>query len=267
MMMSTIMTTTKCWASNDPYLTSLAWCIHVECADYNIPASKPEYFWETQSTGQSDAGVQTVAAKWTYGHTLAQVAQPPTLHFTATDTDLNTTSIVSPAVYQAQYNVLSDIQLETTVENAHGYGSETARGQRSQLVNNECSIAIFVAGYGTPIWSLGWDTCPLFLAFWKRSSRILSGQALLARISFLISSEFKPELQPEFQADTPIKSKQYPTPPSPTIVLHIIPYPLLHLPKEILSTHFRRPRYVPLRPVTVISALTALTAPRSPMID
>ncbi|KAF2452346.1 ferric reductase like transmembrane component-domain-containing protein [Lineolata rhizophorae] len=126
------MTSSSCWASDTPYLTSLAWCMHTKCAAFGIPNSKLEYFWETQATGQSSAGVETVPAKWSYAEALAHVTEPPTIQLTATDTDLNTTSLVSPAVYLSQWNVLTSVQTETAREN--GYG-----------------IAMLVTGFGTPI--------------------------------------------------------------------------------------------------------------------
>jgi hypothetical protein len=61
--MLTFTTSSECWATNTPYLTSLAWCINTKCAQYDESASKLEYFWENQATGQSDAGVATVPAK------------------------------------------------------------------------------------------------------------------------------------------------------------------------------------------------------------
>ncbi|KAH8811243.1 ferric reductase like transmembrane component-domain-containing protein [Xylogone sp. PMI_703] len=97
--MMTMTTTSTCWAEITPYLTSLAWCMHIKCAEYNITNSKLD---------------------------------PPTIQLTPTDTWLNDTSLVSPLVYQEQWNVLTSVQRETVHENAYG-------------------IAILVTGFGTPI--------------------------------------------------------------------------------------------------------------------
>ncbi|KAF2098869.1 hypothetical protein NA57DRAFT_76105 [Rhizodiscina lignyota] len=130
--MMTSMTSSSCWASNTPYLTSLAWCMHTKCAEFDVPNSKLEWFWETEATGQSTAGQVLVTPKWSYSEALANVPQSPTKQLSASDTWLNVTSLVSPDVYLEQWNVLTGVQRETTVENSYG-------------------IAMLVTGFGTPI--------------------------------------------------------------------------------------------------------------------
>ncbi|KAI0472640.1 ferric reductase like transmembrane component-domain-containing protein [Xylariaceae sp. FL0804] len=132
-------TSSACWASNTPYLTTLAWCMHARCGadddDGNVPpaASRLELFWETQATGQSSAGVATVPAKWSYAETLARVvARPPAVQLTAEDTELNETSLVPPETYRMQWNVLTGVQREATLENTYG-------------------IAMLVTGFGVPV--------------------------------------------------------------------------------------------------------------------
>ena len=118
--MMTMMTSSSCWASNTPYLTSLAWCMQTKCAEFDIKASKLETFWEQEATGQSPAGVKTVPAKWSSAEALANVASPPTTQLSANATELNATSLVNPDVYLEQWNVLTSVQQETTRENAYG---------------------------------------------------------------------------------------------------------------------------------------------------
>lgn len=118
--MMTMTTTSACWAENTPYLTSLAWCMHTKCAEYNITNSKLEYFWETETTGQSNAGEIGVPPKWSYSDTLLNIPNPPTIQLTPSDKWLNDTSLVSPLVYQEQWNVLTSVQRETVHENAYG---------------------------------------------------------------------------------------------------------------------------------------------------
>ncbi|KAK6538170.1 hypothetical protein TWF694_011052 [Orbilia ellipsospora] len=130
--MMTMSTTSACWAVNKPYLTSLAWCMHTKCAEYNVPNSKLEWFWETEATGQTTAGAVTVPPKWSYAEALAQITEPPTFQLLPTDMDLNTTALVPPLVYRKQWNVLTMIQRETTVENTYG-------------------IAMLSVGFGLPI--------------------------------------------------------------------------------------------------------------------
>ncbi|KAL6718738.1 hypothetical protein ACLMJK_002972 [Lecanora helva] len=126
------MTSSACWAENTPYLTSLAWCMHIQCAESNISLSKFEAFWENQATGQSNAGQIGVPPKWSYAEALANVPSPPTIQLSPEATSLNDTSLVSPRVYQQQWNVLTSVQRETVLENTYG-------------------IAMLVTGFGTPI--------------------------------------------------------------------------------------------------------------------
>jgi hypothetical protein len=90
------------------------------CAKYNIRNSKFESFWELQATGQTNAGVQSVPAKWSYSEALAQLSSQPTVMLAANATWLNQTSLVNSATYTAQYNVLYAVQRETSFENLSG---------------------------------------------------------------------------------------------------------------------------------------------------
>src|SRR5690606_33639493 len=73
---NTPMTSSECLSTNEPYLTSLAWCFHVKCQmeQKDVRASLIEEFWEKSST-QDPA---SFPAKWTFGEALAQVRTPPT---------------------------------------------------------------------------------------------------------------------------------------------------------------------------------------------
>lgn len=128
-------TSSACWASNTPFLTSLAYCMTAQCAigefsmGDDIPASKFEWFWETEANGQISAGAVLVTPKWTYAQALVE-AQAAAANASAVsgglptlDADamwLNTTSLVSPSVYRSQWNVLVGVQEETTKENRFG---------------------------------------------------------------------------------------------------------------------------------------------------
>jgi hypothetical protein len=118
--MVTLTTSPECWATNDQYLTSLAYCMKTKCAKFNVPNSKFESFWELQATGQTNAGVKSVPAKWSYAEALAQLPSPPNVTLASNATWLNQTSLVSPITYTAQYNVLFGVQRETSFENLSG---------------------------------------------------------------------------------------------------------------------------------------------------
>ncbi|KAF2265213.1 ferric-chelate reductase [Lojkania enalia] len=63
----------KCRASDFPFLSSIAWCIHLYCPE-DVRASKIENFWETGITGDV-----TILPKWSYGEMMANITQPPTM--------------------------------------------------------------------------------------------------------------------------------------------------------------------------------------------
>lgn len=70
-------TSTECWAANDQYLISLAYCMRIQCARFGVLNSKLESFWELQATGQSNAGVRIIPAKWSFSEALEQLSSPP----------------------------------------------------------------------------------------------------------------------------------------------------------------------------------------------
>lgn len=123
--MVTSPTSSECWATNTPYLTSLAWCMNTTCSEFDIPTSKLEWFWETEATGQSTAGQVLVPPKWSYAIALSNVnPKPPANQLAANDTYLNVTSVVSPTVYEEQWNVLTALQREGKTENGLGYDDD-----------------------------------------------------------------------------------------------------------------------------------------------
>lgn len=110
-------TSPECYANDTSFLTSVAWCFSDRCADYDIPVSKLQEFWE-----QSVTGTSKVAPKWPYSVALENVdPKPPTYQMTSTDTDLNQTSLVSPDSYLAQWNVLGNVAREALVESNYRY--------------------------------------------------------------------------------------------------------------------------------------------------
>ena len=110
------MTSPQCRAGDTPWLTTLAWCMRIKCAEYNVLSSELEAFWEEQCTGDP-----TVAPKWSYSTTIFNTTQPPTRELMEADDTLNFTALVNPAVYGAQYNALTAVQRENVVESGFGY--------------------------------------------------------------------------------------------------------------------------------------------------
>jgi hypothetical protein len=145
-------TSTECWAKNDEYLTSLAYCMHTRCESLGFPDSKLETFWEQQATGQTNAGVRSVPAKWSFAQALAQVSSPPTFTLAANATELNETSLVNSLTYQSQFNVLYGVQRETSFENLAGQVlTHTHRARWPVLTFTASRVIILCVGFTLPI--------------------------------------------------------------------------------------------------------------------
>lgn len=130
--MATQPTSTECYAEKIAFLTSVAWCTHVQCEERQPPADLLEYWWEMQITGQKTAGARTVPTKWTYGQALAQITEEATLQLRMNDTSLDTTSLVPLHKWHAQYNFL------------HSTQEQDARMNKYGLVADQLSIATFM---------------------------------------------------------------------------------------------------------------------------
>ena len=107
-------TTPQCRATDDSFLTTLAYCMNTKCAQYQTPTSKLESFWERMSTGDP-----TVAPKWDYGTALHHIDEPPTREVLEDDV-LNFTAIVPMAAWDIQYQTAIFFEEEETVHARYG---------------------------------------------------------------------------------------------------------------------------------------------------
>jgi hypothetical protein len=103
-----MLTSPGCYASNTPYLTTVAYCIKQNCQGENIDLL--EHFWRvkmTQTEGE-------VVPKWTYQQALLQVNGTPT-GMVASMAPLNRTMLVSNATWSKFYNsFIVNEELEVT---------------------------------------------------------------------------------------------------------------------------------------------------------
>jgi hypothetical protein len=114
MMAISPMTSATCYASDEPYLTSMAWCIHIKCAEDHIRTSKIDSFWERKITG--DAKTE---AKWSYAEALQHVFEPPKKVLGAHET-LNFTALANDTIYTVQADTLQSVYVEGKVESIFG---------------------------------------------------------------------------------------------------------------------------------------------------
>jgi hypothetical protein len=105
-----------CRASNFPYLSSIAWCMHLYCPK-DVLHSKIEHFWETQITGDVK-----VLPQWSYGEVLANITDPPTMLANASDMTmtLNMTMITTKEGFDVTWTTLYYFFRETALESYYG---------------------------------------------------------------------------------------------------------------------------------------------------
>ena len=97
-MPSMAMTDASCYATDDVFLQTLAWCMASRCKD--LPAWKLEKFWKTNAPGMN--AVQP-DPKMTWREALDKIDGAPTAVYTETGS-LNKTSIVAEDMWFAAYN-------------------------------------------------------------------------------------------------------------------------------------------------------------------
>lgn len=121
------MSSSDCRAQDSAWLTSLAYCIQSRCEPFGVPTSKLESYWEKEST--KSAGL--VKPKWSYGASLANIQETPTLEAEEEGT-MNFTALSADDKWFLQWNTMDSFA-------------------RSEYVTATYSIAVLVAGFGLPI--------------------------------------------------------------------------------------------------------------------
>lgn len=101
-----------CFASDDTFLETLAWCVSVHCKD-EVPVYTLEEYWL-----QNVAGTQSVqpSPKYSYLQALNRISHPP-MDAIDSGNPLNKTSTVSDKDYLASFNAQAIFQkMEITHE-------------------------------------------------------------------------------------------------------------------------------------------------------
>lgn len=93
-----VMTEPECYATNDAFLQTLAWCVHAHCED--VAVWKLEQFWKANVAGTY---AHQPDPKDTYQQALAKIDGTPTAEYNETGT-LNETSTISEDLWFAAYN-------------------------------------------------------------------------------------------------------------------------------------------------------------------
>lgn len=103
----------ECYATNDPFLQTVAWCISTHCD--GISTSQFEEFWDLKIAGRMS--IQP-SPKYSYQKALQLVEKPPT-NITSSDEVLVSPSLVDEETYLSTYN--------------GNYGFETMEAKSSQF--------------------------------------------------------------------------------------------------------------------------------------
>lgn len=91
-------TSPECFASNMPFLTTLAYCMNSTCDPMKIPTWQREKFWSMHITGD-----MAVEPHLDYSRTLEKLREPPTVEFNSSSkSPLNQTVLVGKATYEMQ---------------------------------------------------------------------------------------------------------------------------------------------------------------------
>lgn len=90
----------ECLTTNDPFLRTLAWCIHTHCPD-DVRNSTLEEWWEMNVAGrQKDQPLP----KYSYQAAISQVEKEPPTTVLDSEVTLNVTSLVDEDSFLANYN-------------------------------------------------------------------------------------------------------------------------------------------------------------------
>lgn len=108
-----IHTSPDCRANDEPYLTTLAWCLHTKCLPYNVPTSRLEAIWEQEATHDP-----SVPAKWSYTEALLNVAEPPTRQLVMGDA-INAT-LLAPEFWNVSFDTTVVMAYESKMESTFG---------------------------------------------------------------------------------------------------------------------------------------------------
>lgn len=97
-------TSPDCRANDEPFLTTLAYCMKEHCDDAGVSVWRRERFWNDHVTGG-----ENVLPRWDYSEALALIDDPPVIKFNSSEV-LNRSVLLPEASYSMQnnFNVMFD---------------------------------------------------------------------------------------------------------------------------------------------------------------
>ena len=112
--MMSMMPTPDCYATNDPFLMSLAWCIKTHCPD-DLAISQLEDFWEMNVAGRNE---EQPLPKYSYQEAIARITTTPTTPYNSSLV-LNGTELVDEYFYSMVYGSLEGIEINIALDNQY----------------------------------------------------------------------------------------------------------------------------------------------------
>jgi len=107
-------TTPECRASDTSFLQTLAWCIHEQCAAFDVEPSRLERYWELQTTGDP-----TILPKWSYSESFHNVTEIPDKTVEEEGT-LNFTALVDPESWKVEKLSSEYFEMAETLHSRYG---------------------------------------------------------------------------------------------------------------------------------------------------
>lgn len=109
-----VSTSTKCYATDDAFLQTLAWCMQFYCKD--VSKWQLEKFWKENVAGSYQIQPEP---KYSYEQALARISNPPIAVFNRTGS-LKETSVVFDGVWSANYDTDTDFMYRETLQELYG---------------------------------------------------------------------------------------------------------------------------------------------------
>lgn len=113
-------TSPSCYATDDMFLESLAYCMSTHCE--GLPASDLEFYWEKYLAGNNE-GQPT--SNESYTTVLLKTSRPP-IAIVAANELLNTTTLVDEATWLANYNADTHFKRVETLHVTYGSVSHSS---------------------------------------------------------------------------------------------------------------------------------------------
>jgi hypothetical protein len=127
MMALNMYTWPDCYAKDEHYMMSMAYCLSTKCPATNLTSAQSKWFasdrigdatitwfWENRITGDHN-----VIPEWTYSQALARVTEPPTRVVSSSDT-LNFTGLANDTIWIEQAGTLWSVYREGLIETNYG---------------------------------------------------------------------------------------------------------------------------------------------------